>query len=186
MASEIDVCNGALTLLGHDLITSLTENKRSAKLCNQAYASNVDAVIRAYPWNCATFRTSLAQLTEVPTFGFDHQYGLPSNPYCLRVLQMSEKDMIFKVEGRKLLTDEPTASIIYLGRIGVGEMDSLFISTLSARIAADIALALTNSNSITTAMYQIYKDKLEEAQQIDAQEGSADVIEADSWINARY
>jgi hypothetical protein len=188
MASEVDICNMALALLGDVRITTLSDpNSRAAKLCNQFYAADADAVIRAYPWDCATFRASLAQLATTPAFGFDYEYQLPTDPYCLRVLQMEEKDMVFKIEGgKKLLTDESPAKILYLGRISSGDMDALLTSVLAARVAADIAFGLSNSTSLAAAMWQLYERKLDEAQTIDAQEGSADNIEAETWIDARY
>lgn len=186
MATNISIANGALTLLGHRLITSLSENERGAKLCNAKLSECIDATLRAYNWNCATERASLPQLSSTPVFGFDYQYSLPANPWCLRVIQMEEKYMKFKVEGRKLLTDESSAKILYICRITPGEMDPLLADAISARLAADICFALTNSTSGVEGMWRIYKAKIDEAESVDAQEGSSDDVEADDWTNSRY
>ena len=49
------------------------------------------------PFNFSITRTTLAQLSTAPTYGFAHQYALPTNPFCLRVLEMEEKDYKFKI-----------------------------------------------------------------------------------------
>ena len=185
MASSIDLCNSALTLLGQPTITSLSANSRAAKLVNQRYQYIIDAVLRAYPWNCAIERKSLSADSTAPTFGYDYRYALPTSPYCLKVIEMEEKDMVFKIEGRYLLTDESSAKILYIARIAVGTFDSLLFEAVAARIAADIAFPLTNSTSMAQNAMQAYQFKINEAQDIDAQEGTSEEIYAEDWINAR-
>lgn len=185
MGSSIDLCNSALTLLGQPTITSLSTNSRAAKLVNQRYQYIIDAVLRAYPWNCAIERKSLVADSTAPAFGFDYRFALPTSPYCLKVIEMEEKDMIFKVEGRYLLTDESSAKISYIARIAVGNFDSLLFEAVAARIAADIAFPLTNSNSMAQQAWSGYQLKIQEAQDTDAQEGTSEEIYADDWLNAR-
>lgn len=185
MASTIDLCNGALTLLGQPTIVALTDNNRAAKLVNQRYQYCIDAVLRAHPWNCALERKALAQDSTAPVFGFDYRFALPTSPWCIRVLEMSDKDYIFKVEGRYLYTDESSASILYISRIAVGSFDSLLFEAVAARIGADIAFPLTNSTSLADQAWKAYQMKLQEAQEIDSQEGSSDQIEAFGWLNSR-
>jgi hypothetical protein len=184
-ASAIDLCNSALTLLGQPTIVSLTANLRSARLVNQRYPYCIDATLRAYPWNCALERATLTADGTAPDHGFALRYALPTYPYCLRVLSMQDTDCVFKIEGRYLLTDEPEARILYVARIPVGSLDALLFEAAVARLAADIAYPLTNSNSMADQAWKAYKDKLMEAQDIDAQEGSSDQTEADDWLLSR-
>jgi len=143
----------------------------------------VDATLRAYNWNCATARAELAQDSAAPTWGYSYQYPLPND--CLRVLQLERLDLKFKVEGRKLLTNESSAKILYIKRIGAGEMDPLLIDAVAARLAAELAYALSNNRSLAELMMEIYERKKLEAGCIDAQEGTPDEIQVDSWLNAR-
>jgi hypothetical protein len=185
MASTIDLCNSALTLLGQPTISSLSDNNRIAKLANQRYYYCIDAALRAHPWKCALERKDLVADSTAPAFGYDYRFALPTLPWCLRALEMQDKDYIFKIEGRYLLTDESEASIKYIARIAVGSMDSLLFEAVAARIAADLAFPLTNSTSLADQAWRAYKDKLNEAQDIDSQEGSSDEIEAYTWLNSR-
>ena len=97
MATEVSICSNALRRLGDDPITSLTDDSERARLCNSFYSDARDSVLRSHPFNFSITRTTLAQLSTAPTYGFAYQYALPTNPYCLRVLEMEEKDYKFKI-----------------------------------------------------------------------------------------
>ena len=49
MASVVQICNSALNQLGAASITSLTDNSKNARLCNERYATVRDAVFRSHP-----------------------------------------------------------------------------------------------------------------------------------------
>jgi hypothetical protein len=183
-ASDLVICNNALRLLGNNPINAITDDNKAAKLCLQFYQQTVDAVLRAYTWNCATVGSAALVAATAPTFGFSYAYELPSG--CLRVLMISDDDTIkFKIQNGFLLTDEGTAQISYIKRIGADEMDSLLIEVMSARLAATIALGLTNSPTMAESVWKLYKDKLDEAQTVDAFEGTAPQLASNDWINSR-
>ena len=193
MASDVAICNTALNRLVANTITSFTENSKEARLCNAEYEGIRDQVLRSHPWNCALRRATLAQESDTPSFGYAYQYILPTDPYCLRVLQMETEVEQFKVEGRKLLTDESTAKILYIGRVtDPEEFDSLLVDTLSARIAVEFAFNITGSRTLQADMFDLYNRKLALARSFDAQEsgmfynqGDGDKIIADDFINRR-
>ena len=183
MASQVDICNLALTAIGHKTIANIDEQSEGARKCKVYYQQAVDATLRSYNWNCAMARATLAQDSSPPAFGYAYQYPLPND--CLRVLQLERLDLEFKVEGRKLLTNEGTAKILYIKRIGAGEMDPLLVDAVAARLAAELAYAMSNSPGLAQMMLEIYERKKLEAGCIDAQEGTPGDIEVDSWLNAR-
>ena len=191
MATEVSICSNALRRLGDDPITSLTDDSERARLCNAFYEDARDACLRSHPWNFAITRASLTQLSDSPVYGYDYQYALPTNPYCLRVLAMEFEDYIFKVEnfstqGRVLLTDEETAKIIYIARITDTTLfDSLFVDTLITKLASDLAYPVTNSLKVQEQMYKLYQLKLSEARSIDGQEGFIDDLVSDTFTDFR-
>ena len=191
MATEVSICSNALRQLGDDPITSLTDDTERARLCNSLYADARDAVLRSHPFNFSITRASLTQLSATPAFGFDYQYALPTDPYCLRVLQMEYQDYIFKVEnlateGRGLLTNEDTAKILYIARItDTALFDSLFVDTLTAFLAVKLAYPITNSVNLQTQMQNLYQLKLSEARSIDGQEGFIDDLVSDTFTDFR-
>ena len=191
MATEVSICANALRRLGDDPITSLTDDTERARLCNAFYSDARDAVLRSHPWNFAITRATLAQLSDTPAYGFNYQYALPTDPFCLRVLEMEYKDYIFKVEnvathGRVLLTDEGTAKILYIARITDTTLfDAMFVDTLTAKLAVDLAYPVTNSMQVQTNMQRLYQAKLSEARSIDGQEGFIDDLVSDTFTDFR-
>ena len=66
------------------------------------------------------------------------------------------------------------------------EYDSLLRSTIAYRLAAETAYAITASTSVTSAIENLYRDRLKEARTIDAMEGVPEQIIADDFINIRF
>ena len=89
MTSTVDIANYALNSLGASNITALDENSKPARIVNQRYEAVRDSVFRSHPWNCLIRRAELAQESTAPTYGYGKQYALPTDPYCLRVLEFS-------------------------------------------------------------------------------------------------
>jgi len=191
MATEVSICSNALRRLGDDPITSLTDDTERARLCNAFYTDARDAVLRSHPWNFAITRASLAKLSDTPAYGFNYQYSLPTNPYCLRVLEMEYPDYIFKVEnvathGRVLLTDEGTAKILYIARItDTNLFDPMFVDVLTAKLSLDLAYPVTNSLQVQQQMQKLYQTKLSEARSIDGQEGFIDDLVSNTFTDFR-
>jgi hypothetical protein len=191
MASIVEMANQALFMLGQNSIISMTDDVESARLCNGRFAYNRDATLRAYPWNSAITRATLARSLDAPTWGYDYKFALPTNPLCLRVLEMEEQQedgYVWKVEGRWLLTDSTTANILYIAQLtDPNDMDIMLRETIATRLAADICYALTGSTSQQEIMWSLYEEKLRMAKSADAQEGVPDSIDTnvDTFLNAR-
>lgn len=187
--SVVSIVNAALDYLGQTPITSIDENSLGARVMQRSYDRSRDAVLRAYPWNCAMGRAVLAAETTAPAWGFAVQYPLPVD--CLRVLEILDDvtlDIPWRVEGRRILTDQPAPlKIRYVRQItDPSEFDPLVADVLAVRLAADTTRQITGSASDTQAMVQLYTLRLSEARRIDALEQSQDTeIVADLWTNSR-
>ena len=201
MPSTVDIANYALNNLGASNISSLDENSKAARVVNQRYEAVRDAVFRAHPWNCLIERAQLAQDTDTPAFGYAYQYALPTNPYCLRVLEFSNGTLsypqdnitnnsggpVFVIEGRKLLTDEAVARIKYIGRItDPQQYDVSLVEALAARLAAEVCYAITGSTSMVQIQTSLYEAKINEARFNDATEGATQRLEASDFIESRF
>ena len=194
MASEVDLINSAMNMIGASNIISLTEDSRAARVCNQRYEFVRDSVFRAHPWNCLVTRTSLAADSDTPAFEFDHQHTLPAD--CLRVLRPENPDTVFRVEGRKIISSTTPFKMIYVARISdPNEYDQLLIESIAARLAADVSYALVNSASLSQMLMATYDTKLSEARFVDATEGTpantvnidrAAYTESDVFISSRF
>jgi hypothetical protein len=201
MTSTVDIANYALNSLGANNISSFDENSKPARLINQRFDSVRDSVFRAHPWNCLLRRAELAKESESPAFGYANQFNLPTNPYCLRVLEFSNGTLsypqdnmfnntggpVFVIEGRKLLSDEGIAKIKYVARVtDPQEYDANLIDTLAAAIAFEVSYAITGSNTVKQMMAAEYSDKLKQAAFVDGTEGAPQRLEASEFIESRF
>ena len=104
---------------------------------------------------------------------------------------MEYQDYVFKIEhlagtGRVLLTDEGTAKILYIARVSdTAQFDSLFVDTLTAKMALELSFPITNSVTLQAQMQKLYQLKLSEARSIDGQEGFMDDLVSDTLTDFR-
>jgi len=191
MATDVSICANALRRLGDDPITSLGDDTERARLCNGFFSDARDSVLRAHPWNFAVTRTTLARLATVPPYGYNYMFALPTDPYCLRVLEMEHPDYIFKIEtapthGRVLLTDEAQAKILFVSRVTDATLfDAIFVDALTAKMAVDLAYPVTGSASLQAQMQKLYETKLSEARSVDGMEGYIDDFGSDTFTSFR-
>ena len=186
MPSETEIASNALTKLGASPITDIDDPyAQRAVLCKSYYKNTRDAVLRAYPWNCAIERMALALSLDTPVYGYSYKFQLPVVPYCLRVLEV-EEDVEHKIEGRFLLCDESSVNIKFIKRIeDTGLFDSLLQEAIECRLAAELAYPVTGSPTLIQAMWALYAEKLREARTIDAMEITQDIWTSNALIEVR-
>lgn len=184
-ASDIELINRSLALLGIESITSLSDNSKQASIARVLFNDTRAAVFRGHPWNCLTKRASLPIDVTKPVYGYTNRFALPAD--YLRLLEVeNSKSVLYQLERGHLLSDESTMNVKYTALItDVTLYDTLLVDTLSARIAADLAQPLLQSTSAMEQMWQMYELKLREAKFVDAQEQAQDVIDADYWLDSR-
>tara|TARA_R110002074_G_scaffold10613_1_gene40080 strand:+ start:247 stop:837 length:591 start_codon:yes stop_codon:yes gene_type:complete len=195
MASVVDICNSALNQIGASNIIALTEDSKAARICNQRYEFIRDGVFRSHPWNSLITRQTLASDATAPSFTYSNQFTLPTDPFCLRVLKLSDPEIKFEIEGRKILCDESTLNVVFVGKItDPNQYDTLLTETIVAALSADIAYPLSGSITLAAQFATLYREKLKEARFVDATEGNttntssiadSEVLAANTFINAR-
>jgi len=191
MASVVDIANSALNLLGASTISALTDDSKNARLCNQRYEPVRNRVFRSHAWNCLTKRVQLAQDTTAPIVEYSYAYTLPSD--CLRVLKIHTgvtdsiaSDIDYKVEGRKVKTNEGTVYLVYVALVtDPNEYDVYLQEAISHQLAADIAYAVTNNATLANNYMERADERLREARFIDATENSLGTIESNEFTDAR-
>lgn len=192
MSSEVEICNMALLKVGaKPAIQSLTEDTDNARLCNTFYPKVRDALLRSHPWNCAIHRKTVTALSEVPDSDWDHFYQLPTNPWCLRILQVGarlDQPIPWTIEGRRLLTNENSPPIVYVKRItDTNEFDPMLEDALVLKLAMKIAMPLSaNQNLINGLIKEIEEISLPEARSIDGQEQSVQSMQVETFTQSRF
>lgn len=182
---SVEVCNIALVSLGADPIMEMGEDNENARRLNVLYGPTLKDLLRLHPWNFALWRTSLAQLTETPAFGYTYYYQLPSD--YERVVEINgQVDIDYVIEGDRLLCDEETVELRYIRHVtDPTKFDSNFTILFAARLAAEIAYAITNSRTVAADKWDQYLDKRRQTISSDAQEGKPQKFESHAWLRSR-
>ncbi len=108
------------------------------------------------------------------SFEYKYAFQLPSNN--IRLLQVYNNPF-YKVQGRRILTNQSICKIKYIADItDTTEWDASFTDLMAQRLAADMAFALTKSQSTADSNYAIYAQKLKTARHIDSTEDVQDML----------
>lgn len=193
MASDVTICNLALSHIGDDRINSLDDATRQGRACKLLYATSRDAVLREHPWNFATGREYLALLSGVTPVGRSYAYAYPSDCIFAREIWQEVEQLtptpfaVLRISGQRVIvTDEANAALEYTARVtDTTQFDALFIDALSYKLASELAMPLTRSVPITQAMLSLYVNRMAQATTMDSREGRTDPEHPNSFINSR-
>jgi hypothetical protein len=163
MASTVDVCNLALSILGQASIASITDNSNSARILNIEYDLLRRGMLEGPGiWRFSVKRASLPSLTQVPVSGpFTTMYAMPSD--CLRPLQigdtyagldlsdyrMGPTDADYSIEGKNILCDYGSPlSLQYVADVTDATLfNPNFVIAFAAQLAWTTCERLTGSDA---------------------------------------
>ena len=201
MASKVDICNKALLLLGQDAIMSINDNSPRARVCFQEFESALDATLRSYPWPFATRRASLARLQETPEFGYSYYYAIPAD--CLRIIELSTNSngsvydtgfdsssgyqvkKPYELENGKVATDEDAIFIRYIFKVKPEYLDQQTVDVVATKMAATLAITLTENQELKQLLLAEYKANLAEARNTWAVEDYPQIPLEGPWLRSR-
>lgn len=185
--TQISICNSALVKIGADIISSITQETKSARVLNAVYEQVLKEVLRARNWNFAIKRDSLTPTATTPEYEYDYEFNLPSD--CLILLDTEEEffdEEEYSVEGRKVYSNHNPLNIRYIYyNTDASSYDPMFAEALSWRLAQTAAYALTQSSTLEEQCKKRYEEALSQAAYRDGSEGTLKVFTADIWTNAR-
>ncbi len=193
MVSTFDVINVALRRVGASRIIDFTDDDASAKVAEDLFSEVLDDLLRQHAWNFATRRAKLAQLTETPTFEFDHAYTMPPN--WIRTVSVHPNSagaatMLYREEQlnnkRVIVTSADEVYLRYIARI---EDPNLwppdFRNALSMVLARDFSIPLGNSNTMHINFDKLSRSAIARARSSDAMGSSPEQRPRGSWVTRR-
>lgn len=205
MASEVSICNQAISWLGGKAIISLDDGTTEANLCKANYEHLRDVVLEAKAWTFAVKRLQFAKLSEDPVFGFSAAFAIPTD--IITVLQASaastgisvtgpgsrsstgngdEQRTLWQREGQTIVCDEAAMYGRCIQRItDPTKFSPGFVQALAARIAREIALPLTHSQTLEDKMVVKYDASLAEAGTFDGLQGKSNKIVSNALTRVR-
>ena len=198
MSSVIQIANRALTKLGSARITSIDDDVKAARSVKSCFEDLRDDELRAYRWQFAMKRTSLAALSTAPAFGYLYQYQVPSDflridmcddryPSTIMDNYIGTEYLDWLLEGNKILTDiDAPLKLRYIARIeDPNQWDVNFREALACRIAAELAEDLTQSNQKRQLAWEEYKIAINKAIKSNSIEKLPVMPPDDQWVVGR-
>lgn len=198
MAASIEVCNHALTKLGADRITGLTDESKGARAIAAVYDRLLAAELQRNRWTFAMKRASLPALVEVPLWGYSLAYNLPVDCMSLVWVEgaaqalglsdlLEDSQAPYMIEGRKILTDLPAPlRIRYVSMVeDATKWDPSFWDAFAARLAFEICEDVTQSTSKADKLWGEYRTSIAQARRLAAIQGPPQSLPDDSWLLAR-
>jgi hypothetical protein len=188
MASEVQMCNLALSRIGEEPISAIDEGGNKANLCQTYYTTIRDELLSNHDWGFARKRRALALLSEDAVGRWTYTYQMPVD--CLKprfVEYGGRQDTPFRIEGDTILTNTEDAVLVYTYRItDTTKFSTDFTVALWTRLAAEICPALGGSNSKAEGIWKLHFKAIEDAEKEDSKSDRDEVTEqTDSWITAR-
>lgn len=173
--SEVQICNLALGWLGAELITSLGDDNDGAKLCNVNYPSARDTLLEMRDWSFAIKRRILTPLLEPPVHTYSQAFLIPAD--VIRTLMVDDTTFADNLldwtkEGNQILANVEKIYITYISRItDTVVFTPTFAQALAQRLAADMAIPLTESRTLQESHWALFEAKFEEASTSDSMQG---------------
>ena len=198
MASQTEICSRALTKLGADRITSITENSKSARAMNALWETVRKAELRKRIWKFATMRTTLPAVSTPPAWGYNNAFQLPAD--FLRLVQVNDTfavpaltdyrdqdDSSYQIENGLILTIfNAPLKIRYVQDVtDTGRFDALFVEVFASKLAYEACEEITQSLSKRQQANEDYKQAMHDATLTGAVERAPQGFPDDSWVIGR-
>lgn len=186
-ASQIKICNLALSKIGGGVITDLEEGSPKASACKLIYDDVRDEVLQIRSWASCVKRATLAKLADAPPFEWANAFQLPADFLDLSRLGTDPNvSPPYAIEGRTLLTNEGTAPVIYIFRNeDPGTYEPVLVDLIATRMAVDLAMSVAGNASLKTAVGQEYEMKRQRAKAVDGQSTGQPGFTTVTFVEAR-
>ena len=168
MASEIDICNLALSRVGApSRISALTDPSKEARLCRMMLPFARGATLEVHDWSFARKRLALAVI-DADFEGWDFAYQRPGDCVAPRYIFNPASDLVadripFETAADStlarnvILTDAEDAVLIYTALVTDPNMYTpMFSDALAWRLASDLAFQLRGKVDLQQKCIQLF------------------------------
>lgn len=198
MASDIEICNMALSRVAHTQpIVSFTEKSKAAELCSVFYASMRDLVLTSFPWPFAESIVNLADIGS-PAPGWAYRYRYPADCLKLRGIILpgqrrplnSDQQIPYQIGydagGRVIHTDQQDAGARFTFRVTDSTFfDALFTDALAWRLGMELALPLSSKPDLQQFCAGSYQQALTLAEGAAFEESQDDPEPESEFVSVR-
>ncbi len=199
MASEVEICNQALSHVGQGKrIGSLTERSEEAAVCRTFYDLTRDIVLRDYPWPFASKIESLGLVENTPNDDWGYSFRIPDDYLhdikIMGVGRIEEAGTAIEYEigsdstGGLIFTDQADAVLKYTARVqDPNKFTPDFNEALGYLMAVKIGPTITGGDprGMVKEAERRYMTCISKAKAAAANEGRKGPAVDSSWISGR-
>jgi len=184
LTSQTEIINLALGHIGQKPVEDITEKSAQANASLKIWNSCLKETLQNHDWSFATIVQPLdlhATYDPAPA-GYLYAYAYPSN--CLTIWRVYNSDTIDRKLGiRYRVLYDPTSLtkvIVTDAELAYGEytfwvddtskFDAFFVTALSHRLAAELAMILNGDADMSKAQIAIYNTMMSEAERMNSYE----------------
>ena len=189
---DVSICNRALVLNGSNTITSPEDNQVEAVACVAIYSGVFNEVIADRSWSFAKKRVIL--LPEPPQEAYlpYSRYALPND--CIRLVQVTDdaeinpyvdrNDFYYMVEDSHVLAESTDQlHLMYMSNsVPTSRWSPHFKTAFVYRLAADLALTLSDNMRKSQMFMERYFYYLREGITVDSMQGKPAKIRTESQL----
>ena len=190
--SQTSISNQALVALGANTIISLDDDTTEAKLCKLYYNDILDSLLDMATWSFATEHAKLPKSADgVPPEPYTAQFLIPRD--VIRILEASDNPdfstpntLYWQINGRYIVADAEQLYIRYIKRVtDTDAFTPSFTQAFVARLAAEIAPAITQSASTADNFMKKAGSLIQIAAAVDGTQGRTRKLRSPKYLNAR-
>jgi len=169
--TAVEIVNQALVLLGAEPINSLADESAEANTANTLYPTCKAELLVRCPWRFAIKQATLARSTFTPTDAkgveqWDFAYRMPADMLRMRSVRGRPP---YEIYGDLLYTNVDQVLIDYWRDCEEAELPPDFVKALANRLAADMAVSITEDRTRAEHYAVIAEDLIKRAITTDLQ-----------------
>ena len=157
MATQLEVVNGALVLIGEGLLSSMSDAREPARLASSIWTRQCESCLKQWSWNFAIRTVRLdADAGLTPSFGFAYAFELPTD--WLRTVVVSTDEYCqtphrtYREEGGLLISDVDPLYLRYVSKdvswgMNLADWPVDFALYVEAHMAASLAQRIRESKA---------------------------------------
>ena len=183
MTSKTEIISAAFSYLGKNGVSDIdTESAEPIFIiASKQYEVLLLNTLQRHPWRFATFTRTLNKLTNKPPIEqFKNVFQLPADYINL---ERTHPITRFRIYEDKIYSNEETIQIDYRAKLDESKFPAYFILYLEYRLAADMAMPVTQQITIKKDWNISAKQQLLIAQYQNSQQQTNDVMVSDPILD---
>lgn len=194
MASEVGICNMAVSHIGEDaVVVAITPPDGSAISghCARFYGIARNDILELHEWSFATARSTLAVVTNDST-AWAYKLALPAD--CLKVRKLlpegatrEDLTITYDIESGFLYCNDAVPMLVYTKLVtDTTKFSSMMTSAVSYKLASYIAGPITKKAATVANMLEVAISTAAKAAQLDANAAVSEVHDTPAaWLTQR-